>query len=213
MKRSKLKSRKDDKSAEALAAEIRPIASRYAGDVLVETTLAEAELAAGHPDAALAAADRALKTAPQDTEALILKGRAVACKGEDQQDEDKRNATFDEARVWLIRANKIDPEDPEPLMEFYKSFVMQGVRPNANALAALHYASDLAPQDLGVRLNSAFAYLNEDKPKEARAALTIVAYSPHAGGMADVAKAMIAKIDTGDTRGALTAARAAPSAN
>ena len=213
LKRSKLKNRRDDKSAEAIAAEIRPIASRHAGDVLVETTLAEAELAAGHPEAALAAADRALKTAPQDTEALILKGRALAYKGEDQQDEDKRDAIFDEARTWLIRANKIDAEDPEPLMEFYKSFVMQGVQPNANALAALHYASDLAPQDLGVRLNSAFAYLNEEKPKEARAALTIVAYSPHAGGMADVAKAMIAKIDAGDTRGALTAARGAPSTN
>ena len=213
LKRGKLKSRRDDKSAEALAAEIRPIASRYPGDTLVETTLAEAELAAGHADAALAAADRALRAAPQDTEALVLKGRALAYKGEDEQDEKKRNAIFEEARAWLIRANKVDEEDPEPLLEFYNTFVMQGVRPNANALAALHYASDLAPQDLGVRMSSAFAYLNEEKPKEARAALTIVAYSPHAGSMADVAKTMIAKIDAGDTPGARAAARSAPSTN
>ena len=211
LKRGKLKNRRDDKSAEAAAAEIRPIASRHPGDPLVETTLAEAELAAGHPDAAIAAADRALKSAPQDTEALVLKGRAIAYKGEEeQQDDKKRNAIFEEARGWLIRANKIDEEDPEPLMEFYKTFVMQGVRPNANALAALHYASDLAPQDLGVRLNSAYAYLREEKPKEARAALTIVAYSPHAGSMADLAKSMIAKIDAGDARGAITASRSSP---
>jgi hypothetical protein len=154
-----------------------------------------------------------LKTAPEDTEALVLKGRALAFKGEDEQDEKKRNAIFEEARAWLIRANKVDEEDPEPLLEFYKTFVMQGVRPNANALAALHYASDLAPQDLGVRMSSAFAYLNEEKPKEARAALTIVAYSPHAGSMADVAKTMIAKIDAGDALGARAAARFAPSTN
>ena len=213
LKTANLKSRRDDQSAETVAAEIRPIAGRYPGDALVETTLAEAELAAGRADAALAAADRALKTAPQDTEALVLKGRALAYKGEDEQDDKKRNAIFDEARAWLIRANKVDEEDPEPLLEFYKTYVMQGIRPNANALAALHYASDLAPQDLGARMNAAYAYLREEKPKEARAALTIVAYSPHAGSMADQAKAMIAKIDAGDTPGALKAANTAPSTN
>ena len=40
--------------------------------------------------------------------------------------------------------------------------------------------------------------------------LTIVAYSPHAGSMADLAKSMIAKIDAGDARGAITASHSSP---
>ena len=55
-------------------------------------------------------------------------------------------------------------------------------QPTANAIAALHYASDLAPQDFNVRMNSAIAYLNEGKFAEAKSALTVVAYSPHAHG-------------------------------
>jgi len=110
---------------------------------------------------------------------------------------------FDQARAALIAANKLDTEDPEPLYEFYRTFPRQGIRPTANALAALHYASDLAPQDLGVRMNSAIAYLNEGKPKEARATLTVVAYSPHVGPMGEAAKRMIAAIDSGDSKRAL----------
>ena len=51
-------------------------------------------------------------------------------------------------------------------MEFYMAFLGEGIAPTANALAALHYASDLAPQDLGMRMNSAMAYLVEaSRPK------------------------------------------------
>jgi hypothetical protein len=50
----------------------------------------------------------------------------------------------------LRRSDKLDTEDPEPLMEFYRAFVRQGLPVTDNAVAALHYASDLAPQDVGV---------------------------------------------------------------
>ena len=189
---------------EQAAAQVRAIETQYPGDELVETTLAEAELDAKHATAAEAAADRAIKADPKSTEALVLKGRAMAERGETIDDEKARHALFEQARETFIAANKIDSEDPEPLMEFYKAFLSEGVRPNANALAALHYASDLAPQDLGLRLNSAIAYLMENKPKEARMALIPVAYSPHDVGAGTVARKMIAKIDAGDIKGAMT---------
>lgn len=185
------------------AAQVRAIEAKYPGDELVETTLSEAEIDTNHAVAAEAAADRAVKADPKNTEALVLKGRAMAERAETLQDDKARKALFDQARETFIAANKLDSEDPEPLMEFYKAFVSEGVRPNANALAALHYASDLAPQDLGLRLNSAFAYLMEDKPKEARAALIPVAYSPHDLGAGEAARKIIAKIDAGDIKGAL----------
>ena len=59
-------------------------------------------------------------------------------------------------------------------------------------------------------MNSAIAYLNEGKPKEARATLTVVAYSPHVGGAAEVAKRMIAAIDSNNPRSALMELRHRP---
>lgn len=188
---------------DALAAEARAVEGRFPGDPLVERTLAEAELDADHPQAAEAAADRALKAAPLSTEAMVLKGRALAAEGSADDENEKAEALFHRAREILVAANKIDTEDPEPLYEYYHTYVSEGMRPTDNALSALHYASDLAPQDFGVRVNSAIAYLNEGKFKEARSTLAVVAYSPHAGSAAGVAKRMIVDIDAGKGKAAL----------
>ncbi len=209
--RSKIKYRLDQ-PAEALAAQVRAVESSFPGDELVERTLAEAELNAGHPEAAEAAADRALAADPKSTEAMVLKGRALADRGENSPDEAKSNALFEEARSSLIAANKLDTEDPEPLYEFYQTYPKEHIRPNANALAALHYASDLAPQDLGVRMSSAVAFLNEGKTADARSALTVVAYSPHAKDMGDMAKRMIGDLDAGNPKAALLELRSQPGA-
>jgi tetratricopeptide (TPR) repeat protein len=195
---------KDAEARQALD-QVRAIAARYPGDVLVETTLAEAELDGGNAAAAEAAADRAAKADPRNAEALVLKGRAMAERAEKLEDP-ARHDLFDKARETFIAANKLDVEDPEPLMEYYQAYVSEGVRPTDNAIAALHYASDLAPQDLGLRMNSAVAYLNEGKPKEARSTLVLVAYSPHAGTVAAMARRMIARIDANDPKGALMGA-------
>ena len=202
---AELKNDADKTTAEPLAAKLRQIRSTYPGDPFVEVALAEAELTSEHSDAALAAADRALAADPSSTEAMILKGRAmieklVASSGSSEE--------FAAARQWFLKANKLDPEDPEPLYEFYRSYVLAGIRPTPNALAALHYASDLAPQDLNLRLNSAIAYLNEGKLKEARIALASVAYNPHGGGASAAAKRMIQKVDAGNVKGAMEAVQA-----
>lgn len=198
--RAKIKMEKE--APETLAQQMRTIEAGRPGDEFVETTLAEAELRAGHPDAAQAAADRALNTNPRNTEALIFKADAIEKRAENK-DGDLRHSEFERARQIYIAANKIDTEDPEPLYEFYRSFLHEGVRPTTNAIAAMHYASDLVPQDLGLRVNSAIAYLEDDKLKEARSALAPVAYSPHAGSISDMAKRMMVEIDRGDARAAL----------
>jgi hypothetical protein len=193
-------------ATEAMAQKIRSIEALYPGDELVETTLAEAELDASHFDSAEAAADKAIKANSRDTDAIVLKGRAIEERA-DHAEGPSRDKLFEQARETFIAANKIDAEDPEPLMEFYKTFVRAGERPTANAIAALHYASDLAPQDLGLRMNSALAYLAESKALEARQALIPIAYDPHGGGYARIAHAMIDRIDAGDVKGAMAAAK------
>ena len=199
--RAKLKNGISGADLGTLVAELRQLQARFRGDELVELTLAEAELEAGRPAAAEAAADRAIKANSKSTEALVLKGRAAVERA--VQAPGDPTTIFAEARKLFVSANKIDPEDPEPLMEFFKAFLREGQRPTANAISALHYASNLAPQDLGLRMTSASAYLNEGKLKEARATLVPIAYSPHGGGIGEAARRMIAKIDAGDAKGAL----------
>ena len=188
-----------------LASEAERIEQQYPGDVLVETTLAEAELDAKNYKSAEAAANRALAADAQSTDAMILEGRA---KVKELASSKGTPDDFDDARTWFLKANKIDPEDPEPLYRFYQSFVEQGRSPTQNAIAALHYASDLAPQDLSVRIESATQYLAEGKTGDARVALVPVAYDPHGEELAKRARAIIDKIDAGDTKAALAAATA-----
>jgi hypothetical protein len=197
----------DQRTAEPLAVQVRAIEARYPGDELVELTLAEAEIDSGHFAASQAAADRALKASPGNTKAMVLKGRAIEGAAQSLAG-DQRHAAFEQARKLFIAANRIDTEDPEPLMEFYKSFVQEGIRPTDNAIAALHYASDLAPQDRGLRMNSAAQYLAEGKYSEAKDALTLIAYDPHGGDLGQAARAMIERIDAGDAKDALAAGHA-----
>lgn len=206
--RAKVKYGYHGQAAEALAADVKSIEGRFPGDELVESTLAEAELDADHGDAAEEAASRALAADPHNTEALVLKASAIEMKAKDV-DGDQRHALFEQARQMFIDANKIDTEDPEPLYDYYWSYLREGIRPTDNALAALHYASDLAPQDIGVRMNSAIAYLEEGKLKEARQTLSVVAYSPHADEAAEIAKRMMADIDAGNAKAALAETRSA----
>jgi tetratricopeptide (TPR) repeat protein len=190
--------------ASRLVPQLRQVASQFPGDLLVETTLSEAELTAENYKEAEAAADRALKADGKSTDAMILKGRAIMERGTHADPFDPETVT--QARKYFLSANKLDPEDPEPLMYFYFSYLYAGEPPNANAVAALHYASDLAPQDIGLRLNSALRYLRDGKLKEARLALAPIAFNPHGREVAAQARQMIAKIDAGDAKGAEKAA-------
>jgi tetratricopeptide (TPR) repeat protein len=206
---AELESQVSEDQLEGLATRIRAVQAKFPGDALVETTLAQAELRAGHAEAAEAASDRALKADPSNTEAMVLKGRAIALRASKAQGP-AAHALYEQARATFIAANKIDAEDPEPLYRFYRAFAEEGIAPSPNALSALHYAAVLAPEDLNLRVDSALAYLDEGKGKEARRELIPVAHYPHGGGMSEVAQKMIERIDAGDTKGAIAAAETKP---
>jgi hypothetical protein len=201
-----------DKTAEPLAKKVRAIEAQYPGDELTELTLSEAELDAGHPDASIKAAERVLQTNPSNTKALILKARATE-KLAEKLDGPQRHRAFVTARDLFVAANKLDTEDPEALAEFYRSYGAERVPATDNAVAALHYASELAPQDEGLRMNSAIRYIQDGKFAEAKQALAVVAYDPHGGDEAQLARTIIEKIDSGAAKGAILAVLSRPSEN
>jgi len=187
----------------ALAQQLRAVGAKYPADPLVQSTLAEAEFGQAQYAAAEAAADRALAANPQLIEAMLVKGRAIM----EQAAIDEKGKTFAAARGWYMKANKLDSEDPEPLMLFHEAFLRDTGRPTANSIAALHYASDLAPQDIGLRMQSAIQYLRDGKLAEARKALVPIAFDPHGGEAKSSALAAIARIDANDAKGAEAAMR------
>ena len=155
--------------------------------------LAEAEWVANDFVAAEAAADRAIALMPNSAEALIWKGRAIHSRASLKLP----GASFSDARAIFGRANRLDPENPEPLLYFYRSFRAQRVRPTANAIAALHYAAELAPQDLDLSLELALQHVADGDGAKARPALVRAAQHPHGGALSARATALIALIDAG----------------
>ncbi|QIK95594.1 hypothetical protein G7076_03065 [Sphingomonas sp. HDW15A] len=187
----RLQSRTEGSAADNAAA-ARALAAVHPDDPLVMMTLAEAEWDARNFKAAEAAADKAIALQPQSAEAHIWKGRALLSQAE----AGSTGVSFANARGWFNRANRLDPENPEPLFYYYRTFTGSGARPTANAIAALHYSAELAPHDLGLRLQSARQYLVDGKVGQARRMLIPVAYSPHGGKLADEAQELLQRIGT-----------------
>jgi predicted Zn-dependent protease len=88
---------------------------------------------------------------------------------------------------------------------FYQAYRMEKARPTANAIAALHYAAALAPQDSLLRLTNARQFLADGKPADARKALVPLAYNPHSGKLGDEARRLIGLIDSGQAKDAAAA--------
>lgn len=198
----------DDKTAPDIYKDALKIAGAWPNDPAVQDALAEAAFDAKDYAAAEAAADRAIAADPKLLRAWLYKAdaqirRALAAK-------DQKPETWTAIRRVINRANRIDPEDPRPLLRFYFSFMQQEIAPNANAREALLYASTLAPQDDGLRMTAGAIYLEEGKLEEAKRAIAAVAYNPHGGEMAAAAAAMLAMIEKGDAAGAKAISKGTP---
>jgi tetratricopeptide (TPR) repeat protein len=185
----------NSETAPGIYAEAKKAAAPFPGDAGAQLMLAEAAFDAGDHAAAEAAADRAIAANPKLVDAHLYKARAkmelMTKKG------DLTKESWAAVRRSIIAANRLDPEDPEPLIDYYRSFFEAGERPSKQALAGFFYAADLAPHDLGLRMNAAYAYVADGKPDRAKALLRPIAFSPHGGGMSQAAAKLIADIDSG----------------
>ena len=189
------------RAAARVAADARQIAGDYPSDATVQAELARAELSVERYAEALAAAERALAVDPNHRKALIYKGRALMEIGK----KDRSKADWKAVRSWFSKANKLDPEDAEPLMLFYESFAAQGATPTRNAVQGLMYAHTLVPQDSSLRMLAVRQLISDGNLEGARRTYQPVAYDPHAGDARDIRLKVVERLKAKDGAGALAA--------
>ena len=165
-------------TAQALDDDARRIAASFANDPAVQDALAEAEFDAAHVDLAEAAADRALAVAPADQTAMLYKGRSLMRRAAAAKSTDP--TAWRTARSWFVKANRLQPDAAEPLMLFYRSYLVARVEPTPNAIMGLRRAFVLAPEDAELRFMLARQDLIENQLAEARNVLLPLALDPHA---------------------------------
>ncbi|SFJ98986.1 hypothetical protein SAMN03159338_2878 [Sphingomonas sp. NFR04] len=193
----------DEKTAPGVYADARKIAARFPDDAEVQRALSEAAYDAGDPAAALAAADRAIAADPKLVEAHCYRAMAQMAIAEAAKDE--KPETWTEIRTTIGRANRLDTEDPRPLILFFRSYADRRLWPPEIARDGLMHAYTLAPQDRGLRMRAVGMLIGEKKLAEARAMLLVLTYDPHASGIGAAASRMIDTIDARMKTGATEA--------
>jgi tetratricopeptide (TPR) repeat protein len=177
--------------AQELVPLARKVASTYPDDALVLAALAEAEFDAGNDDAAIAAADRALAIDPQQIDAHIQKGYALARKVESGG---LPPESWKDVRAQFVKANKVENDHPIPLMHFYLTYTKAGVKPTKNAVDGLEWALALAPYDSSLRWLVAQQMVSDDRLGDAVQTLGPLAYSPHPSEETEKALALLKEI-------------------
>jgi hypothetical protein len=169
---------------------LRILAAQATGNAEVWFELAQAELEVGQASetdankaagaaAAEVAIDRALAINPDHVRANVFKARRLFEKLEIAGN---FNAVpWRDARSYLLRANAKANLDPEPLLAWYESFVMQGKEPPKNAADGLALAFNLAPEAAELRIKYAFDLVRQDNYDAAIKLLEILAFDPHGG--------------------------------
>ena len=184
----------DDRAAVALFARARVAAAPFVADAAAQGWLAEMAYDAGDDAAAEAAADAALTADPAPSQALLYKARVHLRRAMKGGPADR----WREARGWILRANRANPDDAAALLLFYESFGMAGEAPSPGAINGLYRVVVLAPQDGSARFLAARQLMIENDVEAARAVLRPLAYSPH-GAKDNLAGRLLAALDGGKT--------------
>jgi hypothetical protein len=187
----------DKKEAPGVYAEAVRAAAPYPNDPAAQMVLAEAAFDAKQYDACEAAAKRALAANPKLTKAMLYIGEAKMARAAEAKSADA--AVWKDVRHWFLTANQTDPDDPAPLILFYRSYVVAGIPATPSARQGLYHAIDVAPYDQSLTFVAAYAYLSDNKLPQAKAALAIRAYDPDFAKARERSAKLLGMIDAGKT--------------
>lgn len=157
---------------------LRKDAARYPANLQAQLLLAEAECRSGNPIQCRGAADRALAADPNSSDARGWRGSALLAEAL-AAPETERKARLKAARAEIARANRADPDNPLPLLAYYRSFADAGEAPPDIAIEGLMKAVDTVPAAPGPRLLLGEALLRRGDAAAARRTLLPVAYGAY----------------------------------
>lgn len=175
----------NEETAPAVLEEALKVAALYPEDPFVMTALAEAEFDAGHDDAAIAAADKAIARNPQAMGAMIQKIYALFRKAQDDE------ALWPKVRTAIAAANRIENDNPVPLAYFFRSYAAEGKKPPEVAVQGLIKALQLAPYDTGNRLTLGQYFIRIGDKVAAKATLAPLINHPHDTQLAEMARKLL----------------------
>lgn len=182
-----------------LRGDARAVAAAYPNESSALAALARAELDSKNYPLALAAADRSLNADANLREAMIAKGRAMMELGRINPS----SADWKGIRSWFSKANRLDPDDAEPLMYFYESFGAQKIPPTRNAVQGLLYAHGLVPQDSDLRMLVVRQLIADSNLPGAQKVYGPIAFDPHAGKSREGRMLVLARLKAKDGKGAV----------
>lgn len=183
----------DNEQAIELLPEAQKIAAKFPDDPAVQAALAEAEYDAGNSEVAIQAADRALAKNPEQMNAHIQKGYALARLARDSDDPE---AAWKTVRRQFVKANKIENDHPIPLLYYYESYRDAGDDIPEIAVRGLERALALAPFDSGLRWMVAHQHAQDERFDHAIQTLRPLAYSPHRSKQSDLAEKLLTTLET-----------------
>ena len=156
--------------------------------------LAEAECRVGNAQACLASADRVLAVTGTDTRALVWKGTALAQLAA-ASPEAGRDDRLEDARRFIVKANRLDPEDVLPLIAYYDSFEVARQAPPDVAVDGLFKIVESTPAAPAPRLDLGEELVARDLDEEARKRLLPVAKGAFETPEKPAAQALLARVD------------------
>lgn len=183
--------------AAAVLERVRQLAAG-GGDRFALVTLALAETRLGDTERARTLLAPHLEANPDDVEALYVMGSTYLRDAEDAAT-DQRTALRAQARRYFGRAYQRDPNHVPSLYRYAESYhgVMMDQATAENYLNVLLLAHQLAPQIDEISINTASALMGRRRYAEAIPMLRAVAYDPHGGGNAQVARDMLQEAEAG----------------
>jgi Flp pilus assembly protein TadD len=178
-----------DEDAPQLLARVRAEAAKFPSDPYAQRVLAEAETLYGDRKKGAALLDGLLRTSPSDVELLYLRGMKHVLDAR-AADEDAA-PDYKAARTWFVRAHKADEYHFPTLARYAESLRTDGRFDSDNTVEIVLLAQELAPQVQELSVNAANLLIMRGRFEQAESLLLPLASSPHNGGLAKVASAML----------------------
>jgi hypothetical protein len=176
----------------AWLARLRENARQFPKLIEHQLLLAEAECRSGNPQECLAAAERAIAQSPKDATALVWKGMALAQLAV-RAPTTERPRRLKDARSFIVKANRLDPEGILPLIAYYNSFATAGGQASNMAVEGLAKVVHSSPAAPSSRLKLGEEFIKRDLKDAARDMLLPVAKGPFATPEQPAAAALLPK--------------------